>query len=130
MGRFFVSNNMPAKKRKIKKAASRKRITKLHEAWYGLFSGLGQIAYIGLVVLVFWVGENYVSFAENVFMAQLTMLLLFVFSATVSGFIVLGYPAVLALRGEVKRALAIVGWTAGFLALALIIVIGLNVYYL
>lgn len=121
---------MPAKKRKTKKAAPRKRKTQLHEAWYGLFSALGQIAYIGLVVFFFWVGEKYISFADYVFMAQLTMLLLFVFSATVSGVIVLGYPTFLALRGEVKKALTIVGWTAGFLAMALAIVIGLNVYYL
>jgi hypothetical protein len=115
---------MPTKKRKKKLAKKR-----MHEAWYGLFSGLGQIAYVGLVVFILWVGENYISFASNVFMAQLTILLLFVFSAVVSGFIVLGYPAALALRGEIKRALIIVGWTAGFLALALIIVIGLGIYF-
>ncbi|MDD4995410.1 MAG: hypothetical protein PHW53_03045 [Patescibacteria group bacterium] len=94
-----------------------------NSAWIGLTSAVGEIAYVALVVLFFWLADE-MTFGNMEFIGVGLFLLVFVFSAIVSGSILIVYPAVLVLRGEVKRGLTILAWTAvflfGFIALGMI----------
>ena len=95
----------------------------------GLLQALGVIAYCGLIALFF-------SFmAKNVpeppgFFGFFLLLVLFVFSAAVTGSLVFGYPAYLALvKNKVKDALTILAFTLGF-SLAIIIIAVILIVFL
>ncbi|MBU0648965.1 hypothetical protein KJ969_02585 [Patescibacteria group bacterium] len=90
---------------------------------YALLSALGELLYIGLVVLFLQFGNAFLPLNASGAFAGVIMLLLFVFSALVSGLIVLAYPAMLALKGEVKPALTMLGWTAVFLLIAFLLAV-------
>ena len=111
-----------------KKTTKRKTKSEIHIAWYGLLSAVGEIAYIGLVASFIWVGGNFLPMVETQIFGFMLMLTLFVFSAVISGLIVLGYPIYIALKGDVKKALVLIGWTSFFLVSAFIIGLGLGTY--
>jgi hypothetical protein len=78
---------------------------------------------------MFWAGEAKIG-ANNTFLAPIAMLLLFVFSAALTGFLVFGQPAILYLDGKKKEALTLLGYTLGILsgltvlAIVLLIIFG------
>lgn len=100
----------------------------MHIAWYGLFSAVGEIAYIGLVASFMWTAGNFFPMVDAQIFGMVLMLTLFVLSAVISGLIVLGYPIYIALKGDVKKALVLIGWTSFFLVSAFIIGLGLGTY--
>ena len=90
---------------------------------YALLSALGELLYIGLVVLFLQFGDAFLELHTFGAFTGVMMLLLFVFSALASGLIVLAYPAILALRGEIKQALTMLGWITLFLFIAILIAV-------
>ena len=85
-----------------------------------LLSCLGVWAYTALVAWLLFNGSRFFGPARSFFI-PLAMLLLFVFSATVVGLLVLGRPAWLYLAGAKREALHLLLYTlAGLLILTLI----------
>jgi len=99
-----------------------KKNKKLTPSTIGFLQALGAAAYCALIVFVI------MSFSKNAappgFLGSLLILVLLVFSAAVTGSIVFGYPAYLALHKRFQEALYILAFTAVyFLGIILIIVI-------
>jgi len=94
-------------------AAKKSKKAQLHPALIGLVQATLEMLYIALVA-TFMIYGGFDGPAENEVLNIMMALLLFVFSAVMSALIVLGYPVHLALKGDVKRALYIVGYTALF----------------
>ncbi len=86
-------------------------------AWQiGFLQGASVLLYILLLVLLLnalsSVSDRIYSDAETPLFAPVLFLLVFVFSALTCGSLVLGYPLVTALKGDVKRAVMIVVYSA------------------
>ena len=96
------------------------KLKKLPLPLIAFFQALAVIIYCGLVASFFWYMDK-VSIAPPGFSGISLMLFLLVFSAAVTGFLVFGYPAYLALHNRIKQALTVLGYT--FLFSLLIIVI-------
>ena len=96
---------------------------KLNPSIIGLLQAIGIAIYCALVVATI----NYfgkIFFAPPGFWGSVFRLMLWVFSAAVSGSSVFGYPAYLALNKRIKRALSVLAFTALYsLGIILIIVI-------
>jgi hypothetical protein len=94
----------------------------------GLCQALAVSAYCALIALFFKFMSE--AIPKPGFWGFFLMLVLFVFSAAVTGSLVFGYPAYLALvKNKVKEALNILAFTIGFfLAIILITVILLMAY--
>lgn len=94
---------------------------KLNPNLIGLVQALGVVVYCGLVVgMLNLFGK--VIFAPPGFFGSLLILVLLVFSAAVSGSIVFGYPAYLALNKKIREALSILAFTLLY-CLGIIIII-------
>lgn len=91
---------------------------KKHPALVGLLQALGVAIYCGLVSVSVNFGGSFFPEPPQ-FLGMAMVLLLLVFSAAVTGLLVFGYPVILALEKNIKRALFILGYTFLF---ALIII--------
>ena len=87
----------------------------------GFLQALGLIVYCSLIAGLFRFADNFITGAPG-FLITAFMLLLFVFSAAVTGSIVFGYPVYLALNQQIKEALSVFAYTLLF-CLAIIVVI-------
>lgn len=76
----------------------------------GFLQALGLILYCSLIAGLFWMFDTYFNMPPR-FVSTLIMLLLFVFSAAVTGTITFGYPAYLALNRQIKEALVVLSYT-------------------
>jgi len=89
----------------------------------GFLQALGVAAYCALVVGFFTLMEK--IFSQPGFLGLFLMLVIFVFSAAVTGSLVFGYAAYLALDKKIKEALQLVSYTLlyslGLVLLALIV---------
>ena len=110
------------------RSAKKKKQEGVHIAWFGLLAAIGEVGYISLVASIMWIGDKFVPLVNTPIYGFVLMLTLFVFSAVISGLIVLGYPIFVAMKGDVKKALALIGWTSFFLFAAFIIGLGLGTY--
>ena len=81
---------------------------------------IGTFIYIVLVVL-FIFSMRFFSDKEDNIIIPIAMLLLFVCSAAITGFLVLGKPVMLYIDGKKKEALLLLGHTLGMLVLITII---------
>ena len=84
------------------------RKTKVNESEvmrYGFLGGIGQALYCFLVVLFITMLDGAIPSNINPMFGFLMFLLLFVFSAGMSGVIVFGYPAYLAFQKQYLEAL-------------------------
>lgn len=101
---------------------------KINPSIIGLLQAFGVAIYCVLVVAII----NYfgkIFFAPPGFWSSVFILILLVFSAAVSGSIVFGYPAYLALNKRIKRALSVLAFTALYsLGIILIIVILITIF--
>jgi len=92
----------------------------------GFLQALGVVVYCALVVGVFWLAERFFVTPPD-FFGIILMLVLLVFSAAVSGAIVFGYPAYLALNNRIKDALSVFVYTLlyclGIIGIVVIILI-------
>ncbi|MBN1326092.1 hypothetical protein JW977_03905 [Candidatus Falkowbacteria bacterium] len=80
-----------------------KKIEKKEIYKYGIGGGILQILYI-LMVAWFINSMDKAESQSDPIINIMSVLLLFVFSATISGFFVLGYPAYLALQKRLQEA--------------------------
>ncbi len=71
---------------------------------WGIGAGIAEIAYVILVVLLMNFLDAFMSQQAGGTLAILSVLLLLVFSAAISGFFVFGYPAYLFLQKKYRQA--------------------------
>jgi hypothetical protein len=69
--------------------------------------------YIVAVGLFLYYG-TVMKFGQNSFIAPISLLFLFVFSAAITSFLILGKPAQMYIDGKKKEALSLVYYTFGF----------------
>jgi hypothetical protein len=81
----------------------------------GLFQALGVATYVLLFGLTVNSSDNW-AFHPPLFLQIMITLLAITFSALTTGMLVLGYPLILVIRGEVKRGVSIVLWSGAWLA--------------
>lgn len=96
-------------------------------AFVGLLQALGVTSYSVLIGIFFYFMEM-VS-AKPGFIGIVLMLIIFVFSAAVTGSMVFGYPAYLALNRRIKEALNVLAYTLLY-SLVIILVITIVVIVL
>lgn len=95
---------------------------KLNLSTIGLLQALGVAVYCALVVgILNWFGK--IFFTPPGFWGSLLILVLLVFSAAISGSIVFGYPAYLALNKRIKEALSILAFTLLHCLLIIIVIV-------
>ncbi len=91
----------------------------------GLVQALGVIVYCALAGGFFWLAEK-VFIVPPDFLGIVLMLVFLVFSVAVSGAIVFGYPAYLALNNKIKDALSLLIYTLlytlGFVIIIVVII--------
>lgn len=80
-------------------------------------------AYISLVAWFMSNGERLFGGGEDTFVIPIFMLLLFVISASITGFLVLGKPITLFIDGQKKEAFALLFATLAWLVVFLVIII-------
>lgn len=97
-----------------------KDLSKAHPAVIGLLQAVGVVVYCCLIGLLFWSMEIFYQAPPQIVVIPL-MLVLLVFSAAVTGSLVFGYPAYLALNKQMKKALSVVGFTLLFALIAIIL---------
>ena len=78
---------------------------------------LGTLVYILLVVSLIFSLQSHFSDQKDTILAPIAMLLLFVCSAAITGFLVLGKPAMLYLDGKKEEAVLLLGYTIGILVI-------------
>ncbi|MBU1348554.1 hypothetical protein KJ781_00605 [Patescibacteria group bacterium] len=82
----------------------------------GLFQAVVLGLYVfGVVTLMNAIGSHDVP--SNATLQGMTILLLFVLSATICASVMLGYPALLLRDGKIKQALTVIGWSIVWLAI-------------
>lgn len=94
----------------------------------GLFQAIGIVVFVVLVSGFFQLMAK-ISIQPPVFIVSAVMLSVLVFSVAVSGLIVFGYPAYLALNKRFKEGLTIVAFTLlyalGFIIIAIVLMTAL-----
>lgn len=95
---------------------------KLNPSTIGFLQALGVVIYCALVVGILNLFGK-IFFAPPGFWGSLLILVLLVFSAAVSGSIVFGYPAYLALNKKIKEALSILAYTLLYSLIIIIIIV-------
>ena len=100
------------------------KLNKLSPNTIGLLQALGVAIYCGFIVqLLNFFGKSSIKPPEA--LIGTIMLMLLVISATITGMLVFGYPAILALNKEFKKALTIVGHTLLYAVLIFIIIVAI-----
>ena len=96
----------------------------------GLAQAMGTVFYIVLVALLMvGLSTDTGSFDGDgqamECLGAVGILLLFVISACITGTIVLGYPAILALRLRIREAVLLVAATVGWLVVLLVVIVAI-----
>ena len=92
-------------------------------------NAVGTAIYVVLIVLFIFSLQIFQK-EEDIIIIPMAMLLLFVCSAAITGFLVFGKPIMLYIDGKKREAVSLLGYTIGILALiTLISFIILIVYY-
>ncbi len=113
-----------------------KRKIEQSPAWQiGVLQGSSVVLYILLLIMLLnalsSVSDRVYSAAETPIFAPVLFLLVFVFSALTCGSLVLGYPLVTALKGDIKQAVMMVVWSGvTLLGAVLLAVIALTLKFL
>jgi hypothetical protein len=89
----------------------------------------GTAIYIILVVSFIFSLQIFASKKEDIIIIPIAMLLLFVCSAAITGFLVFGKPAMLYIDGKKKEAVSLLGYTIGILFLITLIIFILLIGY-
>jgi len=97
-----------------------------------IIDSLGTFAYITLVAsLMFFLQSSFSGQPDKkTIIVPIAMLLLFVCSAAITGFLVFGKPAMLYFDGKKREAVSLLGYTIGILALITIIAFIFLITYL
>lgn len=84
-------------------------------ATHSLLHALGTFVYIVLVAsFMFYLSHTMRNTPDTIF-APITVMLLLVLSAAITGFLVFGKPVMLFIEGKKKEAVTFLGYTLGFL---------------
>lgn len=83
----------------------------------GLFNAVATTLYIILIGVFMYYGTVVKIGRTNAILAPITLLLLFVFSAALTGFLIFGKPAQLYVDGKKKEALSLLTYTLGFFSI-------------
>lgn len=94
-----------------------------------VLNAVGTLAYIVLVVS-FIFSLRILPEPEDMIIVPIAMLLLFVCSAAITGFLVFGKPVMLYLDGKKKEAVTLLSYTLGILVLITLLVFILLIAYL
>ncbi len=86
-----------------------------------LASAVGVAAYVAVISYVMRNGEKVFGQVNN-FLGPIAFLLMFVLSATITGALVLGRPAMLFLDGQKKEAVKLFLFSAGWLLVIIVAV--------
>lgn len=87
----------------------------------GLFQALGVTAYISLIGVIFWKGNEWFNDMPN-YLGPVLMLSLLSTSALICALITLGHPAFLIWKkNQPVQALRLIGFTAGWMVLVVAI---------
>ncbi|MFH1325566.1 MAG: hypothetical protein ABIH49_02235 [archaeon] len=89
---------------------------------YSLINSLGTAIYIVIAAsFIYFLGNRFSGDTKTIF-APIAMLMLFVFSAALTGFLVFGRPIMWYLDGKKQKALSLLFYTLGiFLAIIIIV---------
>jgi len=82
---------------------------------------LGTAVYVFLVSQIMTHSNQLFGKVENNFLAPMVFLLMFVFSALVTGYLVLGKPIMMYMDGQKKEALRLLFYTGAFLFILMLI---------
>jgi len=89
---------------------------------YAAISAIGTAVYVSLIASVMFFAEKGLLGSNRTILIPIAMLMLFVFSAAFTGFLVFGRPIIWYWDGKKKEALALLFYTLGiFLAITLIV---------
>lgn len=98
---------------------------KLSLPMIGFFQAIGLTVYCSLVSILFWQGNKLFGNVPNYF-GPFLFLIIFTTSALISALITLGYPFLLFWeKKQTKEALKLVGYTAGWLVLIAVLILGI-----
>lgn len=100
----------------------------LKAPFFGLFQAAGVAVYCFLISEFFYLMSNFSTIPEETVMIPIIMLCLLVFSVALMGLVVFGYPVYLAINKEVKKALAVLGYTFLYCFIFLAVLIKLAVF--
>ena len=89
---------------------------------------IGTVVYI-ILVASFIFSLKVLALEEDTVIIPIAMLLLFVCSAAITGFLVLGKPVMLYIDGEKRGAVLLLGYTLGILVLITVIIFILLISY-
>jgi hypothetical protein len=92
-------------------------------SWAGLIQALGVLIYCGFVAAFLWAMNNFFIKQPSQFFGVTMMLVLLVFSAAITGFLVFGYSVALLVDKKIKEALAVLGYTLTYLLFAFLIIL-------
>lgn len=104
----------------------------IEPAWQiGALQGTAVIAYVILLVTLMNALGNIENGPNQSLFIPIFFLLTFVISALICSSLVLGYPAVVALNGDIKRAIMVVVWTGVTMMVgAVVALLALSIQYL
>jgi hypothetical protein len=96
-----------------------------------LINALGVVVYVICVAVFIFSLQRFSSQPDNPILIPISMMLLLVCSATITGFLVFGKPIMLYIDGRKKEAMALLMHTIGILfVMTLIFFAALWMYYL
>ena len=84
-------------------------------------NSVGVVLYVILVVLFIFSLQRFSQKPDNIIIIPIAMLLLFVCSAAITGFLVFGKPVMLYIDGKKKEALSLLIHTIGILVVITIV---------
>jgi hypothetical protein len=102
-------------------------MTKLKLVWQSAISAVGVLAYIMLVAWIMNNGERLFGEMDN-YIGPVVFLMLFVFSATVTGLLVLGRPVYLLLSGQKNEAVKLFFYTLLWMLIFVLTVFNIAVF--
>lgn len=92
----------------------------------GLLNAFLAVAYISLVAVIMSNGDKIFGSGPDTFVAPIIFLLIFVISAAVTGYLIIGRPALLYLDNQKSEARKLFKFTVLFLILFALVAWGLN----
>jgi len=92
----------------------------------GLLNAFLAVVYISLVALIMSNGNKIFGSGPDTFVAPIIFLLIFVISAAVTGYLIIGRPALLYLDNHKPEARRLFKFTLLFLVLFALVALGLN----
>lgn len=93
-----------------------------------LINSLATAGYVVLVGCFMYFGSQVRLGKENTFLAPIALLMLFVFSAALTGYLIFGKPAQFYVDGKKKEALALLFHTLGYFSIITLVALLLLVF--